>query len=146
MNRYLFAALIILLRACGGAPLIAQEVPPPTAEAQVCTQLVVWFADGFARAPRKNAASIEPVLVVYNGQLSAQDATITLRPAAGGTPTVRIQTIPAQRRITVDLFTLLGRVDADFAVEVEFQGFGTADLKMWSGGHATPSQGLPLCR
>jgi hypothetical protein len=143
VNRWILAALIVLSSVCGASPVIAQE--PTTIEAATCTRIVIWFADGFARAPRKGVASTEPYLVVYNGQSSAQDVTITVR-RNGLEPIVRVITVSPQRRQTVDLYTLVGRIDTDFAVEVEFAGFGTADLKMWSAGQATPSLGLPLCR
>ncbi len=119
------------------------QTPPP--EAQTCASIVVVFADGFARAARKNAASVEPVLVVAN-ILDADDvATITVHPT-NGPDIVRVVSLPGKKRATVDLFAVVGRVDTDFSVEVAFGAFGTADLKMWQAGHATTSQGLTLCR
>lgn len=136
--------LVLLLLASAPGPLLAQT-PPPLPEAQTCASIVVAFADGFARVPRKNTQSIEPVLVVANLLDTADTATITVHPAAGA-DIQRVVPLEGKRRATVDLYALVGRVDTDFFVEVEFGAFGHAELKMWSGGHATPAQGVTLCR
>lgn len=136
--------LLLLLLLCAPGPVLAQTPPPPP-EVQTCTSIVVAFADGFARVPRKNTASIEPVLVVANLLDTPDTATITVHPAVGE-DIVRTVPLAGKKRATVDLYSVVGRVDVDFFLEVAFGAFGVADLKMWSGGHGTPSPGVTLCR
>lgn len=110
----------------------------------LCVATSFWFSDAYYRAGAKNRAAIEPYLVLFTGLDTPQDVTVTLRPS--GNPIVHIVQLPPRQRLVIDLGVLVNRLDVEFAVEVDFQGLGHADLKLTSNGAVTPVTGLALCR
>jgi hypothetical protein len=141
MRRLIAVIIVSGLVACG-VLLHAQTSTFLEGTAQ-CRAVSVWFADGYSRGPFKNQATVQPMLVLFAEV--PQTAMVTLHRTAGG-PLVHAVAVDAQRRTVVDLYELLGRTDATFSVDVRFDGIGAADLKMWTNGIGTSSQGLALCR
>lgn len=128
MTRALLLGLALL------SPVAASAQTTVVEGTSACPSITHLFADGYARAARKNAAAVEPFLVLYNAEATDQAVTITATPGNGLAPVTLARTVPAGERVVVDLFTAVAaRGDANFSVSVKYQTYGAADLKMWSG-------------
>jgi hypothetical protein len=143
MTRALWFALALVL--AGAQPILAQQTATLEGTA-VCPAVAHWFADGYARTPRKSSPAVQPYLVLFNGTGAEQVATLTLHQETDP-PIVLTRTIPARARVVVDLYTAVQGRDSNFSLDVQFDTYGAADLKMWSGSTVVAvAHPLSVCR